>query len=87
MSRLESIVQKIPGSVPFKAFSTAILLCTVAAYPVFSKPPEQSRQGHDYLSSDKPEAIRASQEQQRREYRHQRNQQKEKAAAPEEVSK
>jgi hypothetical protein len=86
-SRLEAALHKLPGSVPFKAFTAALVLSAVAAYPVFSKPPEQSRQGHDYLSSDKPEAIRASQEQQRKEYRHQRNQQQQQqdqqaAAAP-----
>jgi hypothetical protein len=75
MSRVDEFVNKrIPGSMPLKAFLAEVLVCSVVAYPVFSKPPEESRQGHDYMSSDKPEAIRATQEQLRREYRQKRQQ-------------
>jgi hypothetical protein len=73
MSRIDTFIQRIPGSLPLKSFIAACLVCSVAAYPVFIKSPEQSRQGHDYMSSDKPEVIRATQEQLRKEYRHQRN--------------
>jgi hypothetical protein len=80
MSPIDNFINKrIPGSIAFKSFAAAVLLCSAVAYPVFKKPPEESRQGHDYLSSDKPEVIRASQEQLRKEYRQNRN----KAAAEE----
>ena len=62
-SPVSSWLQKIPGSVPLKAFGAAVLICSATAYPIFKKPAEDSRQGHDYMSSDKPESIRASQEQ------------------------
>jgi hypothetical protein len=77
MSRFDAVLQKLPGSLAAKAFGVATVVIAAAAYPVFSKPPEKSRQGHDYMSSDKPEAIRASQEKQRKEYRHKRNAEKE----------
>ena len=73
MSRIDTLIQRLPGSLPFKSFIAACVVCTVVAYPVFKKPPEESRQGHDYMSSEKPEIIRATQEQLRKEYRHQRN--------------
>ena len=73
MSRIDAWIQRLPGSIPFKSFVAACLVCAAAAYPVFQKPPEESRQGHDYLSSEKPEIIRSTQEQLRKEYRHQRN--------------
>ena len=72
MTRFDAFIQRLPGSIPFKSFVAACIVCTAAAYPVFSKPPEESRQGHDYMSSEKPEAIRSSEEQLRREYRDQR---------------
>ena len=72
MTRFDGFIQRLPGSIPFKSFVAACIVCTAAAYPVFRKPPEESRQGHDYLSSEKPEAIRSSEEQLRREYRDQR---------------
>lgn len=77
----KSLLHKLPGSVSFKAFSLAVLISAAAAYPVFKKPAEESRQGHDYMSSDKPEAIRASQEQLRKEYRRKRNLEQAEAAA------
>ena len=74
MSRIDNFINKrIPGSMPLKAFVASVIVCAAAAYPVFKKPPEESRQGHDYMSSEKPEAIRASQEQLRKEYRRKRN--------------
>lgn len=73
MTRIDDLVQRIPGSIPLKAFVAACVVSAALAYPVFSKAPEQSRQGHDYMSSEKPEIIRSTQEQLRKEYRHQRN--------------
>lgn len=73
MTRFDAVIQSLPGSVAFKAFAAAVLLCSAAAYPIFRKPPEETRQGHDYLSSEKPESIRASQEHLRKEYRRKRN--------------
>jgi hypothetical protein len=72
MSRIDAWVQRLPGSVPFKSFVTACAICAIVAVPVFQKKPEESRQGHDYMSSEKPEIIRATQEQLRKEYRHQK---------------
>lgn len=66
-----SFLRRIP--VWAQSFGTAVAICALAAVPVFAKAPKDSRQGHDYLSSDKPESIRATQEQLRKEYRHQRN--------------
>jgi hypothetical protein len=73
MSRIDAFIKRIPGSLPLKSFVAACVVCAVTAYPVFSKSPEESRQGHDYMSSDKPEVIRSTQEQLRKEYRQQRN--------------
>ena len=73
MSRVDAWIQRLPGSLPLKSFVAACIVCTVVSYPVFQKKPEESRQGHDYLSSEKPEIIRSTQEQLRKEYRHQRN--------------
>ena len=81
MSRLDAALLKLPGSVAAKAFTVSVLLCVASAVPIFRKPPEQSRQGHDYMSSEKPEVIRATQERLRKEYRHKRDQDLANAAA------
>lgn len=62
-------LKKIP--VQARAFAAAVVIVGALAVPVFWSP--ESRQGHDYLSSEKPEAIRAGQERLRKEYRHNRN--------------
>ena len=73
MSRVDAFVNKLPGSLPFKAFCGAMVLCAITAYPVFKQKPEDSRQGHDYMSSEKPEQVKSTQEQLRKEYRRNRD--------------
>jgi hypothetical protein len=73
MTRFERLIQRFPGSTPVKAFLVSSLLIAGLGYPVFSKSPKNSRQGHDYLSSERPEAIQASQERWRKENRIKRN--------------
>ena len=69
---MDNFVKKIPGSVAVKSFVASTVIVALLAYPVFGISTE-TRQGHDYLSSEKPEAIRAGQERLRKEYRHNRN--------------
>jgi hypothetical protein len=71
MSRFDSWVQRLPGSIAAKSFGFSVIVCAVLAYPVYKS--TENRQGHDYLSSDKPEAVAAGQEKLRREQRLQRN--------------
>jgi hypothetical protein len=74
---MDKFVNKLPGSTPVKAFVAAVALCGLFAIPVFRS--SETRQGHDYMSSEKPEAIIASQEKLRREFRHKRREQEEAA--------
>lgn len=60
---MDRLISKIPGSTPVKAFVTSIVICGVLAIPVFY---DDSRQGHSYFSSEKPEAIAAQQDQLRK---------------------
>lgn len=71
MSRFDAWVQKLPGPIYAKAFAFSAVTCAVLAYPVFKG--RNVRQGHDYLSSERPEAITAGQERMRREERLKRN--------------
>jgi hypothetical protein len=75
MSRFDTWVQRLPGSIPVKSFGFSFIVCAILAYPVYKS--TESRQGHDYLSSDKPEAVAAGQEKLRREQRLQRNKEQE----------
>ena len=61
-------MKKIPGSVAVKSFVASTVIVALLAYPVFGISTE-TRQGHDYLSQDKPEAIRSGEERRRRENR------------------
>jgi hypothetical protein len=70
---LETAVRKVHPQVWVALGSTIII--AGSAYPVFSK---NTRAGHDLFSSDKPEAIRESQEAKRREYRERIKEQREK---------
>ena len=72
MSRLDSLLQRLPGSTAAKALVFSVAICGALAIPVFKK--GTGRQGHDYLSSERPEAITAGQERQRRDQRLKRSQ-------------
>jgi hypothetical protein len=69
---VDDFIQLLPGSnLKVKGFVTAIAVTILMAVPIFGGQ-QQTRQGHDYMSSDKPESIRAEQERQRKEYRQSR---------------
>lgn len=68
MSRVDAWLQRLPGSIAAKSFGVALIVCAALAYPVYKS--TETRQGHDYLSSEKPEAVAAGQEKLRREQRH-----------------
>ena len=55
----DRLIQRIPGSMPFKAFVAGMTLCTVMAYPVFGpkSAEKKTQQGHDYISQERPEAV------------------------------
>lgn len=67
MSRIDAAIAKLPGSSVTKAAITAFAICGALAYPVFRS--EEGRQGHDYLSSERPEAVSAGQDHMRKENR------------------
>lgn len=69
---MDNLLKKIPGSPATKALGTALLLSVALAYPVFGS--KEGRQGHDYFSSDRPEAVRSGEEQLRRLARQEREQ-------------
>ena len=64
---MDNLLKKLPGSTAAKAFVVAATLSTICAIPVFRS--KECRQGHDYFSSDKPEAIRSGEENLRRQAR------------------
>lgn len=66
---MDRFLQKLPGSTPLKAFVVAGIITATLAYPVFRT--QQTRQGHDLFSQEKPEVIAAGQERARREQRQQ----------------
>jgi len=67
MSPIDTFLAKLPGSSVAKAALTSIALTAILAYPVFRS--TEGRQGHDYLSSERPEAISAGQDRARKENR------------------
>lgn len=69
MSRIDAWLarSKLPGSPAAKAAVTAVAITALLAYPVFRS--REGRQGHDYLSSERPEAVSAGQDRARRENR------------------
>ena len=68
MTVLDQYMARIPGSMPFKAFMAGMICCTALAIPVFFSPTAESRQGHDYFSQERPEAVLAGQERARQQY-------------------
>ena len=71
MSRIDAYLARFPGSVTVKAFAVTIAIAAGIAYPVFYRS-EESRQGHDYFSSERPELVSAGQDRARKENRIQR---------------
>lgn len=57
---MDDFVKKLPGSPRVKAFVTASVICAALAVPVFGG--KEGRQGHDYMSQEKPEAVRQVEE-------------------------
>lgn len=70
VGKVDDALLKLPGGLRIKGFVVACSIVVAISIPVFYK--SSGRQGHDYLSSDKPEAIHAGQEEMRRQYRQQR---------------
>jgi len=68
---MDKFVNKLPGTPGVKAFIAASFICGLLAMPVFGVSKE-GRQGHDYFSQEKPEAIRSGEERKRKEERQQR---------------
>jgi len=67
MSPIDTYLAKFPGSPALKAAVVSFTIVGALAYPVFRS--KEGRQGHDYLSSERPEAISASQDRLRKENR------------------
>ena len=72
---MDNFIKKLPGSHGLKVFVASALSIGLLAVPVFRQ--SKAHAGHDYLSSERPEAIRAGQEQARRELREKRKAEKE----------
>jgi hypothetical protein len=70
-TRFDTFMQRLPGSVAAKSLGFSVLVCAALAYPVYKS--TEGRQGHDYLSSEKPEVVASGQEKLRREQRLNRN--------------
>lgn len=70
-TRFDTFVQRLPGSIAAKSFGFSVFVCAALAYPVYKS--TEGRQGHDYLSSEKPEVVASGQEKLRREQRLNRN--------------
>ena len=68
MSPIDAYLSKLPGSVAAKAFAASLAVGFAVAYPVFFVSKE-GRQGHDYFSSERPEAISAAQDRARKQNR------------------
>ena len=68
MSLVDQWVNRLPGSVGWKAFGTAVVITVACAIP-FMNGMGDKRQGHNIFSSDKPEVIAAQQDQERRQQR------------------
>jgi hypothetical protein len=70
---IDDTLARFPGSARTKGFVAAWTVVALMSIPVFRN--SSGKQGHDYLSSEKPEAIRAGQEELRKQYRYNRDQQ------------
>ena len=68
---IDGLLARLPGSTSVKAVVAAFALTGAFAYPVFFRSKE-TRQGHDYLSSERPEAVSAGQDRLRKENRKRR---------------
>ena len=79
LRRVDRFISKIPGSVQFKAFAAGVVVCTALAYPVFAT--GSGKQGHDYFSQERPEAILRGEEQSRKQYLKERDERREQRKA------
>ncbi len=66
-SEMDKLISKIPGPHTAKVLVASTAVIGLLAVPVFRS--GDGRQGHSYLSQEKPEAITAWSEQMRRERR------------------
>ena len=64
---IDAWLQKLPGRHGIKVLVGTVALLGATAYPVFRN--SESKQGHDYFSQEKPEAVTAGQDHLRKEYR------------------
>lgn len=69
MSIVERWVKHLPGNSHTQPLAAALLITFLTGIPYFMGKPEDNRQGHQFFSSDRPEAITAQQEQARRDLR------------------
>ena len=67
MTVFDQWLAKVPGSTPLKAFGAGVLLCAALGYPIFANS-QQDKQGHDYFSQERPEAVLQGQERARKQY-------------------
>ena len=82
MTVFDRWLQRIPGSIQFKAFATGVVLCGALGYPIFAAGSgEGQKQGHDYFSQERPEAVIRGEEQLRKQYLQERDERRAAAAA------
>jgi hypothetical protein len=67
MPGFDRFVAKLPGSVQVQAFSVGMVLCIAMGYPIFVSG-QKEKQGHDYFSQERPEAILQGEESSRKKY-------------------
>ena len=81
MTVFDRYLAKMPGSIQFKAFGAGMVLCAALGYPVFAG--GTGKQGHDYFSQERPEAVLQGEERSRKQYlkeREERREERRKAA-------
>jgi len=60
---MDRFLAKLPGSTPQKAAVVSFCLIAALGYPVFSKDNDaNNKQGHNYLSQERPEFVASGQE-------------------------
>ena len=77
-TRFDRMMNRVPGSMPFKAFVTGTTMCAVLAYPVFSS---STKAGHDYFSQERPEAVLQAEDASRKQYLKERQQRRDEEQA------
>ena len=64
---VDRLVAKVPGSLTVKALGSATVITLLFGIPYFTGTADK-RQGHQFFSSEKPEAIILQQEEARKRY-------------------